>query len=124
MSTRVTQGNTLQAGKLRHRIDLVTLTLVQDTFGGTSILDSVLFATVWARIETLTGRELVAAQQKVSAVTHKVTVRYRPGIKSKMNVSFKGRRFQIEAIENPDERTKMLFLLCIERDESALLGVT
>jgi SPP1 family predicted phage head-tail adaptor len=124
-------SETIRAGKLRHRISIVTQTLVQDSFGGTSILDTELFVSARASIEALTGKELITAQQKVSEVTHRVTIRFRRGILAKMNVQYvdakdnnRLRMFQIEAIENPNEESKMLSLLCIERDDSALLGVT
>jgi SPP1 family predicted phage head-tail adaptor len=109
----------LQAGKLRHRIQLMRQNLTQGTSGGTVVDDVSIFATVWASVEALTGRELYAAQQKVSEVSHKITMRWRGGITAAMNVWFDGREFQIQAVQNPDERHKLLILLCIERDSSA-----
>jgi SPP1 family predicted phage head-tail adaptor len=107
------------AGRLRHRVILVQPSVTQDTTGGWQIDSTNTVATVWASVEALTGRELIAAQQKVSEVTHKVTIRWMAGIKANMNVQFDQRQFQIQAVENPDERHKMLVLLCIERDNSA-----
>lgn len=78
-----------------------------------------MFAAAWARIEALSGRELIAAQQKVSDVTHKITIRYQEGILASMNVWYDGRQFQIQAVENPEERNRYLFLLCVERANSA-----
>ena len=112
----------IQAGQLRHRISIVRPNLTQDSFGGTQIGDDSLFADrVPASIETLTGRELYAAQQKVSEVTHRITIRWMRGIVAKMNVSWadESKFFQIQAVENPDGRHKLLHLLCIERDDSA-----
>jgi len=111
---------TLQAGKLRHRIYIVRPNLTQDAAGGSQPDDDSILATVWASVEALTGRELFSAQQLVSEVTHKITIRWLDGIKSSMNVWFDGRQFQIQAIQNPDERHKLLILLCVERDDSAL----
>ena len=112
------------AGRLRQRIDILKPNLVQGTSGGWRVGDTSIFNTVWASIEPLTGRELQSAQQIVSEVTHKITIRFLPGIRAKMAVSFKGpggelREFQIMDIENPNETSKMLVLLCMERDESA-----
>jgi SPP1 family predicted phage head-tail adaptor len=109
----------IRAGRLRHRIQIVKPKLTQDATGGTVIDDDSLVASVWAAIEPLTGRELYAAQQMVSEVTHKITIRWMDGIKSNMNVRFGGREFQIQSIQNPDERHKVLILLSIERDDSA-----
>lgn len=109
----------IHAGQLQHQIKIVDLALTQDSFGGTQIDDGVPFATVWAKIEALSGRELEAAQQKVSEVTHRITLRFLPGVRAKQNVWFRDRQFQIEDVEDPLEQQKILFLLCIERDNSA-----
>ena len=114
----------LEAGKLRHRITILRMNLTQDSFGGFQQGDNSVFAQdVPAAIETLSGRELYAAQQKVSEVTHKITIRWQPGIKAKMNVLWFdedfNRFFQIQAVENPDGVHVRLELLCIERNDSA-----
>jgi len=112
----------LQAGKLRHRVEIVTPDAQQDSAGGWVIDQTSLFLTVWASVEALSGRELYAAQQQVSEVTHKIVIRWRTGILSSMCVLFEDRFFQIMAILNPDGRHKLLILLCKERDLSALEG--
>lgn len=109
----------INAGDLIHRIQIVKPTLAQDSAGGWQQDTDSVFATVWASIEALTGRELYAAQQRVSEVTHKITIRWYPGIVARMNVWFDNRVFQIQAVQNPDERKIMLVLLCLERDNSA-----
>jgi SPP1 family predicted phage head-tail adaptor len=115
----VAESSRIQAGQLRHRIVIVQPKLAQDSSGGWKIDDENIVATVWASVEGLIGRELFAAQQKVSEVTHKITIRWMSGLTAKMNVWFDERLFQIEAIVNPNERHKMLVLLCIERNNSA-----
>lgn len=113
----------IRAGELRHRINILRPNSTQDTFGGTQIGDDSIFsADVPAKIETLTGRELLQAQQKVSEVTHRITIRWQPGIVALMNVGWfdeRDRFFQIQDIFNPDGQHKKLELLCIERDDSA-----
>lgn len=42
----------------------------------------------------------------------------RSAVNSGMQIWFQGRQFQIEAVLNPDERNKMLLLLCIEINDS------
>jgi SPP1 family predicted phage head-tail adaptor len=114
----------IRAGELRHWVQIMQLAERQDANGNISKGDAGPFAAVWARIEALSGRELYNAQQKVSQVTHRITIRYQPGVKAQMLVWFRDpgegttRQFQIEAIENPDETMHKLFLLCIERDNS------
>lgn len=113
----------IRAGELRHRITIVDPNVKQDTFGDTQASDASIFAeNVPAKIETLTGRELWSAQQKVSQVTHRITIRWMRGVLAKMNVKWfdeRDRFFQIQAVENPDGRHKRIELLCVERDDSA-----
>ncbi|HWZ82840.1 MAG TPA: phage head closure protein [Terriglobales bacterium] len=42
----------------------------------------------------------------------------RTGINSSMQVVFNGRLFQVEYVQNPDERTKKLILMCSETNDS------
>lgn len=116
----------IAAGELRHRVSILQPNNTQDSFGDTQIGDdSVIFESVPAKIETLQGRELWSAQQKVSQVTHRITIRWIPGITAKMNVGWfdeRQRFFQIEDVQNPDGVHHRLDLLCIERDDSARSG--
>lgn len=65
------------------------------------------------------------AQQVVAEVTHRITTRFVPdplnpllcGIKSRMFVMFRGRKFTIDKVIDPDERQVEIWLLCIERDD-------
>ena len=111
-------STTIEAGKLRQRIDIVKPNLTQDPAGGTQVDDDSIFATVWASIEAFTGVERYAGQQLVAEVTHKITIRWMDGVKASMNVWYEGRQFQIQAVLNPDERHHMLVLMCLERDDS------
>jgi SPP1 family predicted phage head-tail adaptor len=118
-----TAQNSLYAGKLRQRIKIVQPNVTQDASGGWTIDDASPIAIVWASVEMLSGRELSAAQQLVSEVSHKITIRWMRGIRASQQVWFNdaeglNRTFKIQAVQNPDERNKMLFLLCIERDDS------
>lgn len=112
----------MNAGRLRNRITIQMKSQVADDLGG---LDTwVPFATVWASINALQGKQLYKAQQIVAEATHEIVMRWYPdpnnsalaGPKTNMSVLFNTRLFEIEAVLNPDERTKELHLLCIERD--------
>jgi SPP1 family predicted phage head-tail adaptor len=108
----------IYAGQLRHQIKIVDLTNSQDSFGGVAIDSATPFATVWAAVESLSGRELYAAQQKSSQVTHRITMRWMDGVFARQNVWYGDRQFQIEYVENVKELNKILYLFCIERDDS------
>jgi SPP1 family predicted phage head-tail adaptor len=112
----------INAGELLHRISILQPNETLSPLGGWKIGDDSVFSDdVPAKIKTLSGRELYAAQQKVSQVTHRITIRWQPGILAKMNIRWfdeRPRFFQIEDIENPDGRRIKLDLLCIERADS------
>ncbi len=178
----------LQAGKLRHRIDLVKVSNVQDSTGGFNKSADVLYANVWSSVEALSGMETLVLESQASLVTHQVIIRYigaapswqanteypvgylcedsngnlqqaqsaglsgpfapQPwngvagsftadgdpstgiewknlgvappytGVTSALQVWFNGRQFQITSVQNPDERNKMLCLMCVEINDS------
>jgi head-tail adaptor len=67
---------TLQAGKLRHRISIVSTSPAQDTTGGFDLNATTLYAGVWATVEALSGMEQFATESQVSKVTHQIVIRY------------------------------------------------
>lgn len=67
---------TLFAGRLRHRIDIVQVSSVQDSTGGFNLSNDLVYANVWASIEALSGTEKFAAHEFVSQVTHQVVIRF------------------------------------------------
>lgn len=66
----------LAAGVLRHRIDIVTVSPVQDSAGGIDLNVNVIYANVWASVEAMTGTESFAAGAQNTVVTHQVVIRY------------------------------------------------
>ena len=103
----------MQAGKLNKRISLTALSETTNSFGEqTGSYAS--YATVWAAIEPLSGRELEHAQQISAEITHKITVRYNSSVTSKHRITYGSRTFEIEAVLNPDERNEQLVLMCKE----------
>ncbi len=103
----------MKIGKLRHRITIQEKVTVPDGYGGvTSTWKDM--ATVWSSVEPLKGRELYAAQQVKTELSHRVRIRYMSGIKPEMRIAFDNRTFEIEAIIDPEERHESLELLCSE----------
>jgi len=108
----------IRAGRLRQRVEIVQPGTSKDSFGGVSPDGGTSLGVIWASIEALNGRDALAAQAFTSIGTHLVTIRWMPGVLAKQVVKFGTRRFQIEAVLNPDERTKILKLLCVEVNDS------
>lgn len=100
---------------LRHTILLQQPVSGTDDFGEPQLA----FETarrVRASIEPLRGREYFAAQQIHSEITHKIVLRYLPGLAATWRVRFGTRIFQIAAARNLNEQGRWLELLCIERN--------
>jgi SPP1 family predicted phage head-tail adaptor len=111
-------SNRLQAGKLRHRIQIVKPDGVQDTMGGVPQNEMSIIANVWADIQTLTGRDMLVSDQFMSEVNIQVTIRWRNDVDASCRIWFNGKTFQVTAVMNPDQRTKMLVLNCVEINDS------
>ena len=85
----------------------------QDSFGE-AVPSYTTYATVWASVEPLQGRELENAQQISAEITHKVTIRYNAAVTSEHQVVYGERIIEIEAVLNPEERNEYLVLMCKE----------
>lgn len=105
----------LRAGDLIHRVTARRPADVRDTFGD-SQPTWVDVATVYASIESLTGRELWSAQQVQADVTHRVKLRPGavPGIGPAWSLTFLGRVFQVLYVIDPVQQQETLELLCME----------
>lgn len=77
----------------------------------------------WAAMRALGGQEIDKAQQFAQRSTHLITLPYQTGVEESMTVSFNEggatRVFQIEYIEDPDERHIELRLMCFEMNQNA-----
>lgn len=77
----------------------------------------------WAAFRALSGQELDKAQQIAQRSTHLITIPYQPGILQSGSVDLADagitRNFQIEFIEDPDERHVELRLMCFEMGQNA-----
>jgi len=104
----------MRAGELRHRVTLQRLVDGQDEAGQpTQVPQDV--ATVWAKVEDLTGREYVAARQvPVSEVSTRVTIRWRADVEPSMQVVAGGRTLHVESVLDPGGRRRELQLMCRE----------
>lgn len=104
----------MRAGRLEHQIELqrVTETLVN----GEPIKAWATFATVWAAVEPLAGRQFFAAQQTQAQVTHSIRMDWSPNwaLTPKDRVKFGSRLFDIVAVLNIEERDRDLVVQAVE----------
>jgi len=75
----------MQAGLLRHRVEIQDYTIAQDS-SGDEIKDYSTFATVNAQIITSGGRELYAAQTLFAEANAVIKLRYLSGVSERMRV--------------------------------------
>lgn len=109
----------MQAGKLRHRVVIQQPAESQDAYGEPDFTWST-FATVWASIEPGRGQEYEQAQTVQQSITHRVMIRYCPGVTTQMRVKYTDRRgqtryFDIEAVLDYQERGRTMELRCREQ---------
>lgn len=104
----------MNPGELRHRITLQKLTNSQDSFGQQIEDNWMDIITVWASIEPLVGKQYFAAEQVQSEISHKIKIRYLPGITPDMRIKYSTRIFQIVSPLNYKELNIELQLMCKE----------
>lgn len=102
----------MRAGELRHRITLKSKDAVQNSFGAEVITWNTV-ATVWAKIETLSGAEYVAQAQQGATLSQKITIRHRDDVVPTMQVWLGTRTLEITAVI-ADNVNKQISLMCSE----------
>jgi SPP1 family predicted phage head-tail adaptor len=103
----------MEIGKLRHRIEIQKKTVESDALKQ-EMETWTPFASCWARVEPLNGREYIAAGQVNAELTARITMRYREGVTSDMRVVCKEKVFEILGVVNTDMRNIELVLMCKE----------
>lgn len=104
----------MQAGKLRHRLAIQAPTTAMDQYGE-AVKTWGTVATVWGSVEPLRMQEYFEAQQTQAKATHKIEVRYLPGLSATYRVVFDARVFEVTAVLNPQERNERVQLLVVEK---------
>jgi SPP1 family predicted phage head-tail adaptor len=100
----------VNAGELRHKIDIQENDTGTDDYGEPSKPPFSIHTNLRASFITTGGKELYAAQ-KVNALTEGVfKLRYVPGITADMRVKFGNRYFNILLVNNVNERNEWLLL--------------
>lgn len=105
----------MRPGQLRHRIEIQALTVTPGSMGEPTETWAT-SATIWGAVYPLKGKEWFESKGKAirAEVTHRVHIRYMPGITPKHRVKFGSRIFRIESVLNPEERNRELILMCCE----------
>lgn len=105
----------MQAGKLRHRIDIEEKTTPRDPVTGE--YGEPQWVVRWpkcpARFVPLSARDLVAAQAAQSKASARVEIRYRPGVLATMRIVYRCEVYSIEGppLEDPNSGLEYLTIL-------------
>jgi len=103
----------LDAGDLWARITVQQPTSTQNEVGE-STLTWATYATVWADIQPLGGREAERYAETIGLSTHKITLRYLSGLTSSMRIIYDGRTLEIGQV-NERERKWIHEAICTEK---------
>jgi len=72
------------------------------------------YKTVWAAAVNLSGREYYAAVAVQAEKTTEFVIRYLAGVTTKMRISFQGKCYNINSIDNVDYANKFIVLRAME----------
>lgn len=105
----------INPGEFRHRIIIQKMNKIENDYG--ELLDTwVDFLEVRAAIYPLSGKDFFAAETSNNEITHKINIRYVPGITSAMRIKFEERYFEITSPPiNFQEKKVLLQIMCKER---------
>ena len=94
-----------------------TKSITRDVYGAEVVTWATL-ATVWASVESLSGREYMAAQQINAERVQRVVIRDRDDVMPHMRVTHRGRTMNIDAILKRD--LDHLYLMCSDYNEATV----
>lgn len=103
------RGAFVDPGRLRSELSLQQSEQTPDGLGG-YIETWVETATLFGQVEPVIARDEFGADQTLESVTHRITVRWRDGLKSGMRFAKSGRTFAIATVHDPDESRR--YLIC------------
>lgn len=107
----------IDPGKMRHRVTFLEYDGARGDYGESLDADPKHWRDVfaaWAAVDPVSGKEFYEAGQQQSMVTHKVRLRYRPGITTAMRLRHRERVLEIVSVINWEERNESLLLMCKE----------
>lgn len=93
----------MRAGKLDRRITIQQPTFTRNETGE-QIASWADLATVWAKADPVDGDEGFQSDRRVNSARMQFTIRFRPGITTKMRISYDGELFKIEDVREVDRR--------------------
>lgn len=103
----------MRSGRLRHKIQIITISNVRDEHGGSSEGETLLTETM-AEIKPISGSERFMSNQTFAEATAQILCRYIAGVTPKHKIKFVDRYFDILGVQNKDERNIELIIIAKE----------
>lgn len=111
MASTTQRGGTV--GALKRRLVLEAPVATPDGLGGaTQAFETV--AALWAQVEWLSGREIWRMGRPEQLSTHRITLRWRPGVDAGQRLRDGSRIFDIRTTADPDGGRRRLVCLVEE----------
>lgn len=101
----------MRSGKLRQRITIQRRDDSSSNWGGTSTWGT--YATVWASIENMRGKEGINLNRIRSESTHIIIFRYIAGVNNSMRIVFQNKTYDIVFV-NEDIKNGKLIIEALE----------
>jgi hypothetical protein len=95
----------MDAGKLRERVTVQIASGATNTLGET-VLTWANSTAVWASVEGVSARESLTNGQQEIALTHRVRLRYLPGLTQNMRFSWRTRTLEIVSLLEHGNRSE------------------
>lgn len=108
----------MRAGNLRHKVSVEQIQVSRGTTGEEieTWIPHTTSPKIWCSISRLSGQERfdIFGAQEIASQIFKFTTRYVKGITPKHRLVFDSRNFDIQQVDNVDNRSKELHLYCEE----------
>ena len=95
----------IDAGKMRERVTVQIASGTTNTLGET-VLTWANSTSVWASVEGVSAREALAFGQEETTVTHRLRLRYLPGLTQQMRFAWRGRTLDIISLLEHGNRSE------------------
>lgn len=95
----------IEPGKLRERVTVQIASGTTNTLGET-VLSWANSTAVWASVEGVSAREALDAGQQETTITHRVRLRYLPGLTQQMRFAWRSRTLNIVSLLEYGNRTE------------------
>lgn len=104
----------MRSGTLNKSIIIESLTTTQDSFGDT-IESWSEYKKARAAIKQISSKEYFGAQKTSVSAVMEFKIRYIPGIIESMRINYKSKYYDIESIDNINEKNRNIVMLGVYR---------